>query len=166
MEHTGHNHEFTATTLSGLEEVCARELQTLGAIAINQMNRAVSFSGGKELMYRANYESRTALRILKPIYTFAFDSATAYYEALLEYKWEELFDVSTTFSIEAVGNHPVFTNTMFAVQRCKDAIADRFRKLYGERPSVSLDDPGIQIHVYLKRDQAIVSLDSSGEPLF
>ena len=56
--------------MAGLEQVLAEELAQLGAENINVLNRAVSFEGDKELMYRANYCLRTALRILKPVSNF------------------------------------------------------------------------------------------------
>jgi putative N6-adenine-specific DNA methylase len=158
--------DFVATTLSGLEGVCAAELTALGAADVKVLNRAVSFSGDKALMYRANYECRTALRILKPLASFEVLDEKRYYNALRNFPWENIFSSSGTFAIEAVGNHPAFTNTMFAVQRCKDAIVDRFRDQSGERPSVNLEDPDIQIHVHLQKEKVNISLDSSGEPLF
>lgn len=158
--------DFVATTLSGLETVCAMELAQLGAGNVKNLNRAISFTGDKALMYKANYECRTALRILMPLATFEVEDVRKYYEVLYAFPWENIFSSMGTFAIEAVGTHPAFTNTLFAVQRCKDAIADRFRKLSGSRPSVDLENPDIQIHVHLQKERISISLDSSGEPLF
>jgi putative N6-adenine-specific DNA methylase len=62
--------KWIAKTVQGLEAVLAEELQELGAEAVEPLIRAVSFEGGQELMYRANLELRTALRILTPIHSF------------------------------------------------------------------------------------------------
>jgi putative N6-adenine-specific DNA methylase len=42
---------------------------------------------------------------------------------------------------------------------------DRFRELYGKRPSVNLDNPTLRINLFVGREHCIVSLDSSGESL-
>ena len=59
--------QMIAKTFQGLEEVLAQELTALGANDIEIGRRMVSFSGDKEMMYKANFCLRTAIRILKPI---------------------------------------------------------------------------------------------------
>ena len=61
---------MVAKTFFGFEEVLAKELQMLGAQDIEQGVRMVSFKGDKGFMYKANLSLRTALKILKPIYSF------------------------------------------------------------------------------------------------
>ena len=56
--------ELIAKTFQGLEEVLAKELTQLGANNIVVGRRMVSFTGVKEMMYRANFALRTAIRIL------------------------------------------------------------------------------------------------------
>ena len=58
--------EMIAKTFQGLEEVLAKELQELGAEQVEIITRGVRFYGNQELMYKANFKCRTALRILKP----------------------------------------------------------------------------------------------------
>ena len=62
--------ELIAKTFQGLEEVLAKELTELGASNIEVGRRMVAFTGDKEMMYRANFCLRTAIRILKPIKHF------------------------------------------------------------------------------------------------
>ena len=56
--------QMIAKTFQGLEEVLAQELTALGANDIEIGRRMVSFSGDKEMMYKANFCLRTAIRIL------------------------------------------------------------------------------------------------------
>ena len=65
--------EMVAKTFQGLEGVLSDELTALGAQDVVQGRRMVSFKGDKELMYRANFCLRTALRVLKPIYKVHLD---------------------------------------------------------------------------------------------
>ena len=59
--------ELIAKTFMGLENVLAQELIQLGANNVQTGRRVVTFTGDKEMMYRANFQLHTAIRILKPI---------------------------------------------------------------------------------------------------
>ena len=52
--------ELIAKTFQGLEEVLANELVELGANNVQIGRRMVSFTGNKEMMYRANFCHRPA----------------------------------------------------------------------------------------------------------
>ena len=66
--------QLLAKTLHGLEGVLAEELRQLGATKIEERKRAVAFEGDLKLMYRANLELRTAIRILMPITCLLYTS--------------------------------------------------------------------------------------------
>ena len=55
--------ELIAKTFMGLEPILAQELTELGANDVQIGRRMVSFRGDKELMYRANFQLHTAIRI-------------------------------------------------------------------------------------------------------
>lgn len=154
-----------AKTISGLEPVLADELTQMGVTDVMALNRAVSFTGDKATMYRVNYLSRNALRILKPLFHFEIGDQDALYEQIRAYPWEMVMEVGQTFAIDAVISYTVFTNSQFVAQRAKDAIADRFRQISGKRPSVDLDHPDLRINVHLFKDLCTVSVDSSGQSL-
>ena len=84
--------EMVAKTLYGLEEVRAGELLSLGANDIQIGRRMVSFTGDKEVLYKANFYCRTALRILKPIYHFKAKDADTVYKEVKKVKWENFCD--------------------------------------------------------------------------
>ena len=71
--------ELIAKTFMGLEPVLAQELTQLGANNVEIGRRMVSFTGDKEMMYRANFQLHTAIRILKPIKHFKAQSADDVY---------------------------------------------------------------------------------------
>ena len=66
--------KMTATTYEGLEDVLGRELMRMGADEVNTEPCSVTFTGDKYLLYEANYELRTALKIYKEILNFAFEA--------------------------------------------------------------------------------------------
>lgn len=155
-----------AKTFSGLEEVLAAELTSLGATEVQPLKRAASFTGDLPLLYKINLWSRSALSILKPIFEFSFKSQEEFYDIMHEYKWDEHFAVDKSIAISTVAIQSVFANTHFLAQRTKDAIADFFRDKYNARPDVNIENPDIKINVYVFKDSCSVSLDSSGMPLF
>ena len=83
-----------AKTFQGLEEVLAQELTALGANEIEIGRRMVSFSGDKEMMYKANFCLRTAIRILKPIKHFTAKDADEVYEQIKAIRWEDYLDMT------------------------------------------------------------------------
>lgn len=156
---------MVAKTLFGLEQVLENELKLLGAASVKQGVRNVRFTGDTGFMYKANLCCRTALRILKPIYFDHVKSADAYYHSLSRLAWEDYITLDTRFSVQVTQSVPIFRNTMFAAQRAKDALVDRFRKIYGNRPSVGREDPDITFFIHLSPKGMEVSIDSSGKPL-
>lgn len=157
--------KYTATTLAGLEEVLARELIEIGADEVQIGRRCVYFSGDLKLLYKANYCLRTALRILLPIDAYKIYSADDLYQRGKNFKWEELFDMNQTFAIQSTVFTDLFNNSMYASLKLKDAIVDRFRYKFGERPSVDSKNPDIRINLHISNEYCTISLDSSGESL-
>lgn len=157
--------DFTAKTMAGLEEVLSEELQQAGAQNIKKGIRSVSFSGTKETMYKANYQCRTALRILTPLASFRISKQQELYDKIFKIAWEDFFDVEQTFAIDGFVHESVFTHSKFVAQRAKDAIADHFRKKFNKRPSVDPKEPDIRINVHISKNLVTVSLDSSGSSL-
>ncbi|MBK5195857.1 MAG: RNA methyltransferase [Proteiniphilum sp.] len=154
-----------AKTMAELEDVLAEELITLGANNVEIGTRMVSFTGDKALMYKTNLHCRTALRILKPVYSFKAENADEVYEALKQLDWEEFLTLDNTFSIDAVVYSHIFHHSKFVAYRVKDAIADWFNEKYDKRPSVSVTNPDIVFNIHVAHNKCTLSLDSSGESL-
>lgn len=157
--------EIVAKTLYGLEEILAGELTALGAQNVEIGRRMVAFTGDKELLYKANFCCRTALRILKPIYHFKAKDADEVYEQVKSVEWEKYMDLKTTFAIDSVIYSENFNHTKFVAYRTKDAIADYFSSKYGKRPSVRVNHPDLYINIHISHNDCTLSIDSSGESL-
>lgn len=158
--------KFVAKTLYGLEGVLAGELETLGAADIEIVNRAVLFSGDKDLLYRVNYCARTALSILMEIADFRIRSKDDLYSEGLKINWDRYLGPDDTFSIVPVVNSSYFTHTGYPGLILKDTVADYFRKRSGKRPSVDTRDPRVLINLHISQDKVTVAIDSSVVPLF
>ena len=158
--------KLVAKTLAGLEELLEKELISLGAKKTKIVVRAVEFEGDDECLYRAMYECRLAVTILRPIWNFtAIDEHTAYRKAYA-CDWSRYFSVDQTFSISAAVHSDFFTHSQYISLKLKDAICDRFRKDYGRRPNVDTTDPDVRLNLRIYKDAFSISLDAAGAPLF
>ena len=158
--------KFTAKTLYGLENVLAGELEELGASDIQPANRAVLFSGSKELLYKVNYCSRSVLSILVPLSGFRIRSKEDLYKKASEVEWSEIMDHNSSFSVAPVVRSELFTHSGYPALIVKDAIADYFRKETCKRPSVNKSDSDVVINLHISNDHVDISLDSSVIPLY
>jgi putative N6-adenine-specific DNA methylase len=158
--------KLIAKTLYGLENVLAEELKSLGAGDVNPVNRAVTFNGNKELLYRVNYCARTALSVLMHVADFRIRTKDDLYKGGLKVEWDRFMDADDTFSIAPVVNSLHFDHTGYAGLLLKDAVADYFRKKYGRRPSVNRYDPSLLVNLHISNDLVTISADSSVIPLF
>lgn len=154
-----------AKTFQGLEEVLAQELTALGANDIQIGRRMVSFSGDKEMMYKANFCLRTAIRILKPIKHFTAKDADEVYGQIKTIHWEDYLDTGKTFAVDAVVFSEEFRHSKFVSYKVKDAIVDYFREQSGKRPSIRINKPDVLLNIHIAETKCTLSLDSSGESL-
>lgn len=157
--------KLLAKTMAGLEELLAQELTDLGAKEVKVLKRAVSFVGDRALMYKANYLSRLALRILMPLNTFKVKNEKDLYVGVGKVNWRKYVTMEGTIAVDSLNSNSIFNNSMFVSLKTKDAIVDQFRRLYGKRPSVDTRHPDLRINVHLVEDECTISIDSSGESL-
>ena len=157
--------EMVAKTLTGLEELLAAELVSIGAQDVTVLKRAVGFRGDTTLLYRANVECRLATRILVPITSFRAGDRDELYRGVREVDWSEYLDREATFAVDVVVHNSRFKNSHYVALRTKDAIVDTLRAKTGSRPSVDLNNPSLRLNLYLAGTEASLALDSSGDPL-
>ena len=158
--------KIIAKTFQGLEEVLAKELINLGANNVEIGRRMVAFTGDKEMLYKANFCTRTAVKVLKPIKEFKAKDADEVYEEAMKIDWEKYMDVKSTFLVDSVIFSENFRHSKFVAYRVKDAIADYWReKSGGDRPNVVISNPDLRVNVHIAEDEVTISLDSSGESL-
>jgi putative N6-adenine-specific DNA methylase len=157
--------QLTATTQAGFEEILAQELKSFGARDIKKGRRAVSFKGDLGFIYKVNFRSRFALRVLNPVKSFVAIDENAYYARIKAYPWEKVISKGQTISIRTALNSQTFTHSHFMALKAKDAIVDRIRDKTGERPDVDLENSDIPIHIYIDKEYVTISLDSTGPSL-
>ena len=159
------SYRMIAKTLQALEPVLAQELIALGAEEVEEGRRMVSFRGDRALLYRANYQLRTALRVLLPLASFRARTPDELYEALRRLDWRQWMRPTDTFAFDAVVYSDTFTHSRYVGYRAKDALVDYFMEQEGTRPGVRLDNPDLRFHIHIAQEEVTLALDSSGESL-
>lgn len=154
-----------ATTAFGLEELLKSELEVLGAKQCHIAPGGVHFQIDELGMYLSLLWSRLASRILLPLTRCPILSDLDLYLAAQTIDWPDLFTVNDTFAVYFNGTNQVIRNSQYGALRVKDAIVDSFQRKMNKRPNIAKQQPDIRIHVHLYKDNAIISLDLSGDPL-
>jgi putative N6-adenine-specific DNA methylase len=163
-----HNQEgpIIVKTFKGLEPLLVQELEALGARKVTQIVRGATFYGELEMLYKANLHCRTAMRVLKPIVQFNARTEEHLYEGVKKINWSKYLSVKDTLAVDSVVNSEFFNHSQYVALKTKDAIVDQFREREGDRPSVNVENPTVQVHIHIREHHVSVLLDSSGEPLY
>jgi putative N6-adenine-specific DNA methylase len=156
---------FFATCARGLEPVLADELRSLGAREVEVGRGGVHFSGDQVTLYQANLWLRTAVRVLWPILEAPVTSPEELYDAVRRVDWPRYLTPEHTLAVDSNVRDSRITHSKYAALKVKDAICDQFVERCGRRPSVDVKEPMIGLNLHVYRDQAVLSLDSSGESL-
>jgi len=160
------NLKIQIKTFFGLEEILAGEIKKLGGRNVEIKNRAVNCEGDLGFLYKINYSTRTALKILIPVYEFKAFNQQQFYNKLFQFAWEDYLDVDHTFAIDATVNSETFKHSQFVTLKMKDAIVDYFQEKFKKRPNIETRSPDIKFHLHIDRELVTISMDSSGDALF
>ncbi|WP_116124299.1 class I SAM-dependent RNA methyltransferase [Lewinella sp. IMCC34183] len=161
-----HDLSLALPTFAGLEEVLAAEATELGLTSVEAGRRVVTARGDRTLLYRANLELRTAVRVLLSIDRFTVTHEQSLYDRLRAINWRPYLPVEGSLFVDVVDPGGWFRNTHFIAQLTKDAIVDQFRDKYQARPSVDKSNPDLRINLRIHgRGEVDLSLDSSGDGL-
>lgn len=159
------NKIFFAQIADDIKESGSRELSELGAQKINPEYRGIYFNADKKTLYRINYSSRLASRILAPLASFNCRNTDQLYKKSKQIKWMDFFSSKNTFAVFSNVSNSKINNSHYASLRLKDGIVDSFRDMSGERSDIDTKNPDIWLNLYIRHDKAIISLDTSGGSL-
>ncbi len=155
----------------GLEAALAEELNEIAqqgtTIKVhNQVPGGVHCSGSLTDAYRINLHSRIASRVLLRIAHSSYANENDIYDLALAQPWEDWFSVHHTIRIDITAIKSPLRSLEFTTLKIKDAICDRFREQFSERPSVDTKTPDMRIVGFLDARNFTLYLDTSGEALF
>lgn len=165
------SHSYFCPCPRGLEAALAEELgeiaqQSKTLKVHNQVPGGVHFSGELTDAYLANLHSRIASRVLLRIAHASYTNENDIYDLTLAQEWEDWFGVNHTIRVDVTAVKSPLKSLEFITLKIKDAICDRFRDQFSERPSVDTKTPDMRIIGFLDARNFTLYLDTSGEALF
>jgi len=156
---------YFAQLAEGTEDLGVEELTELGATKARAAYKGAYFEADKETLYRINYQSRIASRILAPLLTFQCHSTKYLYRTAKTIHWSKMLSPNDTFAVSATVSQSRINHSKYAALCVKDAIADYFTETRGKRPNVQTTNPDVRISLHIQNNKAVISLDTSGEAL-
>ncbi|MFZ6872494.1 THUMP domain-containing class I SAM-dependent RNA methyltransferase [Undibacterium sp. Di27W] len=155
----------------GLEIALAEELGEIAALdktmtVHNQVPGGVHCSGSMHDGWRINLHSRIASRVLMRMAHSGYTNENDIYDLVLDQPWEDWFGYHHTIRVDVTAVKSPLKSLDFATLKIKDAICDRFRDQFTQRPSVNTKNPDMRIVGFMDARNFTVYLDISGEPLF
>ncbi|MBU1099114.1 MAG: class I SAM-dependent RNA methyltransferase [Bacteroidetes bacterium] len=156
---------FFAQVTGQMEEMCEQELIALGATNTRPVYRGIYFNAEKADLYKIIYTSRLITRVLAPLTSFYAKDTDALRRTAFKFSWDDFLSLKDTFAITASVSNSKITHSKYAALCLKDSIADYFTAKKGKRPNVETKSPDVRFNLHIDRDQAVVSLDVSGESL-
>ena len=157
---------ITVKTVFGLENVLVDELAELGFKKSQLLNRAVQIKGTWRDVYYLNVHLRCAISVLVEVEKFSIRNEDDLYKQAKKVQWTNYFGLEKTFAVKGAVFSDLFRHSQYPFLVVKDAIVDTFRDEFGERPDVNIKRPQILFDVYINKKEVIVSLNTSGAPLF
>lgn len=157
---------YFAQAAGGFEALAAKELEDLGATRVETGYRGIYFTADPAVLYHINYNARLVTRVLAPLKSFRCRNRDDLYRAGRSIDWSAFFSLEDTFGIFAnVSGNDQIRHSKFAALCLKDAVADGFRSRTGRRPDVDPVTPAVWLNLFIAREKATVSLDTSGGSL-
>ena len=151
-----------AKQLSRWTEVEVREL---GYRPVEVTENTVVVRGAMRDVMRLNLLLRTAHRVLVPLLRTTCRNIRDLYKAVSSIDWENHLEPDGYFSVSSIVHNLTIRDTRIPSLYTKDAIADRMREKCQRRPDSGGENHGAAVFVYWEKDEAIIYLDTSGEPL-
>lgn len=152
---------------------CAKELSrwtelevlNMGYNPIEVTENTVVVRGSMRDMMKLNLQLRTAHRVLVPLLRTTCRNIRDLYKAAFSIDWENLLEADGYFSVSSIVHNFTIRDTRLPSLYTKDAIADRMREKCQRRPDSGGKNIGAAVFVYWEKDEVIIYLDTSGEPL-
>ncbi len=156
--------ECSATCAFGLESVVARELEGLGVKDIRSDNGSVGFQASYEELCQANLWLRTADRVWVVLGRFPARSFEELFSGVRALPWPDLLPRQACFPVEGMSHNSQLSSVPACQAVVKKAIVESLKARYAlER--FPEDGPAFKVRVALVKNQATLSLDSSGPGL-
>lgn len=141
------------------------EVRAMGYVPIEVKENTVVVRGDMRDVMKLNLQLRTAHRVLVPLLRADCRNIRDLYQLANSIDWENLIEADGYFSVSSIVHNHTIRDTRIPSLYTKDAIADRMREKCQRRPDSGSQNIGSAVFVYWEKDEVIIYLDTSGEPL-
>jgi 23S rRNA G2445 N2-methylase RlmL len=149
---------FFASCPFGLESVLMEELTELNANDLKRSRKGVEFKCSNLQALKIAFNSRISSRINKKLFSFDIIDGEDLYRQCMQIDWTKILNLENTFKINSIlinlkGDDPKFKNSMYLSLKIKDAVADRFRQAFNQRPNIAKDNPDVELIATLYKNK-------------
>lgn len=158
-------YELIAPCHFGLEALTKREVQDLGYSIVKVEDGKVMFTGGKDVISRANIFMRTPERILLKVGQFTAETFDELFEGIKSLPWEKFIPKNGKFWVaKATSIKSKLFSTTDIQSVCKKAMVDRLKSVYHMEwfPENGADYP---VRITIIKNEVTIGLDTSGVAL-
>ena len=152
---------YIAPCLLGVEGLVSDELKRMGAEDVRSQNGRVAFSGGEEILARANIGSRYAERILILMGEFEAKSFEALFQGVKALPWERWIGKKDAFPVKGKALNSKLSSVPDCQSIIKKAIVERLKLSY-QIPWFEETGSLHQIQFLIMKNQVSMMLDTSG----
>lgn len=155
---------YFAPCIFGTEGIAADELRRMGCDDVAAQNGRVTFSGGLDILARANINSRFAERVLINLGSFKAESFTELFDNVKNIPFENYISKYDAFPV--VGS--TLNSKLHSLPDCQSIIKKAIVKRLSEKYSISwFEETGsiCRIRFSILNDNVTIGLDTSGEGL-
>ena len=162
---TDKNYPIILSCAKELSRWTEKEVRAMGYVPVEVTENTVVVRGAMRDVMRLNLQLRTAHRVLVPLLRADCHNIRDLYELAHSIDWENLLEADGYFSVSSIVHNHTIRDTRIPSLYTKDAIADRMREKCQRRPDSGGENIGAAVFVYWERNEVIIYLDTSGEPL-
>ncbi len=156
--------QFCAPCLFGVEGILGDELRRMGAEAVTPQNGRVMFSGGADMLARANINSRYAERVQLHLGTFRATSFEELFQGVRALPWERFIAAKDAFPVKGWSLNSALHSIPDCQSIIKKAIVERLKTNYGigwfEETGAT-----VQVQFTILKDEVMLLIDTSGAGL-
>lgn len=162
---TDKNYPIIISCAKQLSRWTDQEVRALGYQPIETTENTVVVRGSMRDVMKLNLQLRTAHRVLVPLLRADCRNIRDLYELAYSIDWENQLEADGYFSVSSIVHNYTIRDTRLPALYVKDAIADRMRDKCQRRPDSGGENIGAAVFVYWERNEVLIYLDTSGEPL-
>jgi 23S rRNA (guanine2445-N2)-methyltransferase / 23S rRNA (guanine2069-N7)-methyltransferase len=156
--------QLVATAAFGLEAVVVRELANLGYEAYIVRPGRIEFAGDWSAICRANLWLRSADRVMVQLAKFSSPDFDALFDTVRELPWEGWIQSDAAIPVRGRSHKSQLTSVPAVQRTVKKAIVERLLAKHNTQ-DLPETGPPVPVEVALLDDEAMISIDTSGEGL-